>query len=154
MSWSNYQTLSNVTHVLNSYLIALQNNNVKIKIPFQNFFLLIAKFRTLLNFSSKTDRCNPIANKIHERINYQPIQIWNVSIHPKEHIEVNNIFLNLSFSELGLKVSIYFAKLQAIIISKRSCIHGVKGENASQRVTKAVDVKLFINNIPTFCYPS
>ena len=102
MSWSNYQTLSNVTHVLNSYLIALQNNNVKIKIPFQNFFLLIVKFRTLLNFSSKPDTCNPIANKIHERINYQPIQIWNVSIHPIEHIEVNNIFLNLSFSELGL----------------------------------------------------
>ena len=59
----------NVTHVLNSCLIALQNINVKIKIPFQYFCLLIVKVRTVLNFGSKTDTCNAMAQKIHKRIN-------------------------------------------------------------------------------------
>ena len=69
-----------------------------------------------MNFCSKTVRCNAIAQKFHKGINYQPIQFWNVSIHPIEHIEVNNYFSNLSFSELGLlkstMMAIYFAKLQ------------------------------------------
>ena len=73
--------------------MALQNNNVKLKIPFQHFCLLIVNVRTLLNFGSKTDTCSAIGQKIHKRINYQPIQFWTVSIHPIEHIEVNNSFL-------------------------------------------------------------
>ena len=54
--------------------------------------LLIVKVRTLLNFCSKTVTCNAIAQKILKRINYQPIQLSNASIHLKEHIEVNNYF--------------------------------------------------------------
>ena len=88
-SWSNYQRY-NVTQVLNSCLIALQNNNVKVKIPFQHFCLLIVKVRTLQNFCSKTGTCNVIVQKIHKIINYQPKQFLNVSIHPIEHIEVKH----------------------------------------------------------------
>ena len=70
---------------------ALQNNNEKIKTPFQHFSQLIVKVKTFLNFGSKTDTYNAITQKIHKRMNYQPIQFWNVSIHPIEHIEVNNL---------------------------------------------------------------
>ena len=72
---------SNVNQVLNSCLIALQNNNVKIKILFQYYCLLIARVGTLLIFGSKPDTCNAMAQKIHEWINYQPISFLNVTIH-------------------------------------------------------------------------
>ena len=43
-------------------------------------------------FCSKTDTCNAMAQKIYEWINYQPILLLNVSIHPLEQIEVKQTF--------------------------------------------------------------
>ena len=57
---------------------------------FQYLCLLIAKVRTLLIFGSETDKCNAMAQKIHDWINYEPISFLNVSIHPIEHIEVKH----------------------------------------------------------------
>ena len=55
------------------------------------------KVKTLQNFDSKTETCNAIAQKIHKRMNNQPIQFSNVIIHPIEYIEVNNFFLESLF---------------------------------------------------------
>ena len=104
--------------------MALQNNNVKIKIPFQHFVLLIVKIRILLKFSSKTDTCNAIAQKIHKRINYQPIQFWNVSIHPIEHTKVNNYFFESLFLRARSQRCKFISQnCRVIVISKRSCIY-------------------------------
>ena len=70
-----------MTHVLNSCLIALQNNNVKIKILCSIFQSTDCESQNFTDFGSKTDTCNAMAQKIHEWINYQPISFLNVSIH-------------------------------------------------------------------------
>ena len=90
---------------MNSCLIALYNNNVKIELPFQYFCLLMAKGRTLLIFGTKSDTCSVMAQKILEWMNYEPISFLNVSKHPKEHIEVkHNLFQSLFLRARSLKI--------------------------------------------------
>ena len=56
-------------------------------------------------FSSKTDTCNYMAQKIHGWIDYDPISFLNVSIHAIEHTEVNNFFFkSLYFRARVLKI--------------------------------------------------
>ena len=85
----------------------------KTKILFQYFCLLIAKVRTLLIFGSTTDTCNAMAQKINEWINYQPISLSNVSIHPIEHIEVKHIYFCKSAGSMKIDKGVnLFTKLQ------------------------------------------